>query len=340
MRIEGIRSNTTYFATELMDITVYEAAEFRLRMSSGDITLVDETFYTYAGKGLKMAFLTEIVNSTIKNGADNGFLTFSFTFSAGEDNQTFTDVRVFHSRLNSLIPAAQFVERAFLTTMGLTYKLTAPGLLEVISFDATSTEALQLTAEYADTATFEKNTVNYEITPHNSYSVHIDTAHYEIRGKHLLSFTLTQGKRVQKFVVNNSMTMGKQFLFRNCFNVPETLFLPGTTTCEIDDTRASAEFNGKFKLYHVELHKKYNFIGYLSPQQLPLLWDLLHSTSVSIVSDECAIAIVDAKVNEVSDKPDANMQVSIIYRYEDERMDGKLIPDSRVFEPIFEANFE
>lgn len=100
------------------------------------------------------------------------------------------------------------------------------------------------------------------------------------------------------------------FTFRNCFNVPETIYLPGQTVMKPEVSVDDAVCSGRTVQYNRVISRSYEFTsGPLTRHEVAALAQFLESQSVSVVVDDVAyeIVITDQSTEISSDASSLNV---------------------------------
>ncbi len=111
------------------------------------------------------------------------------------------------------------------------------------------------------------------------------------------------------------------FTFRNCFNVPEPVYLPGQTVMKPEVSVDDAVCSGRTLQYNRVISRSYEFTsGPLTRHEAAALAQFLESHSVSVVVDDVAyeIVITDQSTEISSDASSLNV-LKFTWQFADRR---------------------
>lgn len=147
------------------------------------------------------------------------------------------------------------------------------------------------------------------------------------------------------FIVRDPEYM--QFSFRNCFNVPETVYLPGQTVMKPEVSSSEAVCDGRTIQYNRVLSRSYEFSsGPLTRYETAALAQLLESHSPAVVVDGSAyeIVITDHSTEISSDSDSLNI-LKFTWRFADRRPHlfgddlDPLLYSSQIFTDQFQSQY-
>ena len=243
------------------------------------------------------------------------------------------------------IPAAEFVDNFFLTTLRHT-KDTAPGRHELLSFYNSGGNAFKVHATYLKDMRLTTRT--FAITPcavGNLMTINVSPSQFADDSKGLLiSYVVQCGRRRQQYrVLRNLPAADPSFIFRNCFGAWETVSLTGTKEQAPDVSRSMANAGGKTLLYDVRMVMSYKSLsGKMRHGSVALMNDLALSKSVFLLrddgtaGDEVVVTDCDLKANY----DDELQEVSFTWRRADNHSDRvSSYRPPRIFDRHFSVEF-
>lgn len=166
-----------------------------------------------------------------------------------------------------------------------------------------------------------------------------------------ISFTISHGDKSMDFYIDDSLNSAPLFMFRNCFNVPEFLTIPASTTTTTELEQELASVNGLVIRYDRQavISRKVES-GSLSAEEAELASQLITSESVNICSfapmlsygmqwSISPIVITEADCNHHDRDSELN-SISFTYRLATSRPDIVLLRNPEPFSSQFNHHFD
>ena len=273
----------TYFTSGMPDVTITSADGTAVGVTvecDGEV-LLQETFWP-AGNTVTLADMGELLEPYARKR-----LVCEVKVSAGDASAS---CKVLYAMVDVGIDAGEFYDSFFLSILMGT-KVTAEGRRELLWFYG-SREA-QVTAEYADgtAASFTAATVGGGST----YTcIDVSPDNFVSGGKRLVAYTVTAGKRSQRFEMDFSVPDCAPILeFYNSFGVWEYIYCTGTHKVSSEFKRSQARIGSMMRNYKIEETRTFKAdTGILNTAMANWAEDLFRSYEVYVVN------VVDGSVQD------------------------------------------
>ena len=308
--------NEYMFASEFsqLQITGVSTQEMSLVITSGGNTVFSNTYIPDDDGTVTIYDLDKVLSANIV-----GFETvFKFLLNGAQIGAT--DVHVVKCTAAVAEPAQSFLSKHFLTPC-LAERNTAMGRYELLSVICTEDSA-QISVEctyYKSDGTVhtESSILAGDINIWDNLDVSPDL--FRKKGEQLVYYVVKCGKRSQAYrVLDYAPKADPAIIFRNCFNVWDTLFFTGAKEVSPTYTRSQANINGVASNYNINEVISYKAnTGPLRPGMEALVRDLANSKQIFIlnpdrsIGDELTITDSDLKY---TNEPQEIIDLSINYR--------------------------
>jgi len=334
---------TVCFASDLRRVVLNagDAASVRLSVKAGGSALFENEYFPDANHQVTVYDMDRLVEPCFRG------LLMPVTLELCADGAPIAGgpFTVLPCRSALPIPAAQFVDNFFLTTMRGT-KDTAIGRTELVSYYNSNGSKFRVVATYLSNLRTATSTFTLDSPAIDTLAtVDVSPAKFadESRGK-LIAYSVQCGRRRQQFRVLDTLPKADPaFIFRNCFGARETFYMTGTSEQDPTVTRPTVKADGRLLLYDVEMvmsHK--SFTGKMRHGQLPLANDLALSKSVFLLNEDGTtgdgVVITDCDLK--ADNNNELQEVSFTWRRADrctDRVDSSMPP--RLFDSHFTEEF-
>lgn len=340
MAIEHNITHSYMFTSEFEDIVITGASSVSFSIIHEEETIFTSSFIA-DGNGVVRIFDISSLLSTYISGV---FADFIFRIN-GED----TAVRVFYSNAPVAEGARLFLPSFFLSS-AMHKKRTALYRHEVLSFYAFDACEVYVEACYYGTGLVTKQyplIAAAELVLNDVTSVDASPMQFvDYSLGDLVCYTVVAGRRRFTFEIGEGMPSAEPaIIFRNNFNVWETIYLVGTRESTPEIKRSLAYINGKYSLYHIdEQHLFKAKTGILLGGMLTIAGDLARSRNVFLLNsrgeatDEIVISDADLKHTN-----DDNALPSFIFTYRRKRRCSAMVDVVRppkLFDTTFDKTFD
>lgn len=308
--------NEYMFASEFspLQITGVSTQEMSLVITSGGNTVFSNTYIPDDDGTVTIYDLDKVLSANIAK------IESEFTFLMNGTQLGELDVHVVKCTAAVAEPAQSFLSKHFLTPC-FAERNTTMGRYEMLSLICTE-ESAQVLVEciyYKSDGTVysESSILAEDINIWNEMDVSPDLFRKE--GEQLVYYVVKCGKRSQAYrVLDYVPKPDPAIIFRNCFNVWETLFFTGTKEVSPTYTRSQANINGATRNYNINEVISYKAnTGPLRPGMEALVRDLANSKEIFILNpdrslgDELTITDSDLKY---TNEPQEIIDLSITFR--------------------------
>lgn len=328
--ISGVRSGVkiTVDGKEIYSETLYPV--------SGVVTLADLTglLTPYARQKLKVKLVI-----TINDENESGIVSPSQQLTA---TLIYCTADFINGTVN--VSAAEFCDTHFLSIL-MGGKTTSAGRLEFLHY--LGTEEASVVATYSDgtTATFTPPAVK----GNGIYTtIDVSPGRFVTAGKTLVSFTVTAGRRTQRFDMDlDCPDCAPVLLFDNSFGVEELIYCTGKHKVAPTYTRCTAYIDRMKRNYKIEESRKFSAdTGYLTVAEQNWADELFRSDYVRVVNFKNGepilgkeVTITDSK-SEVDNLDDSMARFTFSYEYSQKNHNVvELGRAGRIFDNTFDYTF-
>ena len=146
----------------------------------------------------------------------------------------------------------------------------------------------------------------------------------------LTAFTIRVGDRAASFFIDKSLAGTRPFYFRNCFNVPDNLFVPAVTTAKTKVDRSLAVLGNVSQFYDATCEQTYEVQSAgLTADECSLAEQMFCSDDVRTPYesapddgdfDALRPVLITDSTNEIADDPEKPNKVKFTWRYAENRI--------------------
>lgn len=328
--------NRNMFLSELKTVTFESASDgpVSFRILKGGVEVFGNTYYPYGGQ-VTVCDVDRLCDNCI----DDIFT--DLTIVTGTVSRT---VRVFRNRVDIDGPGEEFLESHFLTPV-MVQRDTCPGRFETLAaYSDTPVPAIAHCAYFSSgklaSRDFSLGDVEgltvLDVSPGQFVTADAGT---------LVGVTVECGLRRATFRVMASMPEADpSLLYRNCFDIWETIYLTGTKEKDAKYERSTTMVRGRLRLYDVDEKVQFTaHTGIMRRGTEIMAYDLARSRSVFFLLDNGVagdeLVVLDAKVaydNNDDTLPDFTFTYRRADRYTDKLSSGR---PPRIFDGSFDPTF-
>jgi hypothetical protein len=205
-----------------------------------------------------------------------------------------------------------------------TEKYTVPGRKECISFYAFGGVVKLYVVRVVD-GVDTGSEIDFYTLPENGRIAVLDVSPEVIAASigcnvsDLIYYNLYQNANsiIRYYMDDRQLEDGKTFIFRNCFNAPETITLPNAESSTRKWTRTFGQYNEKQVPISRDLENKLQVKSdFLSSDDIEVLEDLCNSKQVCLIDSQgFQDVVILEETFQVTDSPDELNQAEITYRF-------------------------
>ena len=146
----------------------------------------------------------------------------------------------------------------------------------------------------------------------------------------LTAFTVRVGDRAASFFIDKSLSGTRPFYFRNCFNVPDNLFVPAVTTAKTKVDRSLAVLGSVSQFYDANCEQTFDVqSGGLTADECSLVEQMICSNDVRTPYESATYdgdfdtmrpVLITDSASEIADVPEMPNMVKFTWRYAENRI--------------------
>ena len=146
----------------------------------------------------------------------------------------------------------------------------------------------------------------------------------------LTAFTVRVGDRAASFFIDKSLSGTRPFYFRNCFNVPDNLFVPAVTTAKTKVDRSLAVLGTVSQYYDANCEQTFDVqSGGLTADECSLVEQMICSNDVRTPYESATYdgdfdtmrpVLITDSASEIADVPEMPNMVKFTWRYAENRI--------------------
>lgn len=159
----------------------------------------------------------------------------------------------------------------------------------------------------------------------------------------LISYTVSVAGKTAVAIIDDKLTAADLFIYRNCFNVPECIWLGGVTTEKTEVKRSEAVINGVTRQYDRRVSKTYTLeswpITHMATEQVSQLV-ASHTVMRPMAGSLQARVIITDSTCEMADSDEDLNTVKLTWRYDKSRPVVAPHDDAAVFTDPFNYMFD
>lgn len=312
---------------------------------TGGATVFSNTYYPDDNGMITVYNLDRLLEPHI------GELHADFTFKAATSTLGPATIKVFRCRWGVDTTAANFIPSHFLTPMQGT-RDTLDGRHETLSLYSTASEEAYAECRYYRDGSISTARVSLG-TGSGARLLNVSPGRFVNATKgRLFAYTVVCGARRASYrVLAYRGETADAFIFRNCFNAWEVLYLTGTRETNPQYTRSSAHIGGYLRNYLIkEEVTRRSFTGPLPEGMEAVAMNLADSQAVFFLlpngdaGEEVAVTDCDLKHDNTDSLTDLNFSyrgAALTYRLADDRTARLRVPrPPRIFDDTFDQSYE
>lgn len=315
-----------------------ENDSMQLSIRKGTTVIMSQTYYPDDNNRVTIYDLDKLLEGCIDEFCK------PFTFLIDED--PVRSILVFKCNAD-VSESAETFHSDFFFSPAMGERDTALGRYETVTMFCTTTTAIKATCTYlcpdGSFATVTKDVASFS----GWQPVDVSPSKFadEAFGR-LIAYVISAGSRKASYrVIESAPEADPAFIFRNCFDCWETIYLTGAKQTSPSYTRSNTLIEGQFRTYDIEETVSYKaFTGPLRPAMVPVAMDLARSKEIYLLGTDgkagARITVTDVDVkhtNEDNSIPD----FSFTYRRASRRtsmIDAARPP--RLFDDTFDDTHE
>ena len=146
----------------------------------------------------------------------------------------------------------------------------------------------------------------------------------------LTAFTVRVGDRAASFFIDKSLSDTRPFYFRNCFNVPDNLFVPAVTSAKTKVDRSLAVLGTVSQFYDANCEQTFDVqSGGLTADECSLVEQMICSNDVRTPYESATYdgdfdtmrpVLITDSASEIADVPEMPNMVKFTWRYAENRI--------------------
>ena len=146
----------------------------------------------------------------------------------------------------------------------------------------------------------------------------------------LTAFTVRVGDRAASFFNDKSLSGTRPFYFRNCFNVPDNLFVPAVTSAKTKVDRSLAVLGTVSQFYDANCEQTFDVqSGGLTADECSLVEQMICSNDVRTPYESATYdgdfdtmrpVLITDSASEIADVPEMPNMVKFTWRYAENRI--------------------
>ena len=313
--------------------------------------LLDETYYPVSGN-ITIYDLGTLIADAVRPTVVATFSIAITEHTGDTDSDTWSsdDITAYYSTVDIDMSASSFLDQYFMTLLDGT-KLTRLGHREFLHAAGAESTKATVTAQYfKDSRTINTATFTNDATPTHTagdittFDVSPDRYYDQAKGD-LFAYTVTVGKRTQKFQIDHSGSVADPvLLFTNSFGCQETFYCLGRKKISPEFERKSAVIAGKKINYSVKETRNFEGdTGILPPSMAHFAEDLLRSDEIYLFRDylqDKQVTITESKAertNDADDMPSFTFTYQYAQRIQNVMFKSK--GQGRIFDSSFDDTF-
>ena len=180
---------------------------------------------------------------------------------------------------------------------------------------------------------YQQSTASYNyVRMHTFFSSEVKRQAEEMVGGkiELTAFTVRVGDRAASFFIDKSLSGTRPFYFRNCFNVPDTLFVPAVTSATTKVDRSLALLGSVSQFYDANCEQTFDVqSGGLTADECSLVEQMICSNDVRTPYESATYdgdfdtmrpVLITDSASEIADVPEMPNMVKFTWRYAENRI--------------------
>ena len=197
-----------------------------------------------------------------------------------------------------------------------------------------------------DTTAKENGVWTYTI---HSFSVARKTMEIIGHEVELTAFTVRVGDRAASFFIDKSLSGTRPFYFRNCFNVPDNLFVPALTTAKTKVDRSLAVLGSVSQFYDATCEQTYEVqAAGMTADECSLAEQMFCSDDVRTPYesapddgdfDALRPVLITDSTSEIADEPEKPNTVKFTWRYAENRIAQRNLLGLGIFTEPYDYTF-
>lgn len=335
-----------------------DAFSFKIGGDSATVTitcageeLLSETYYPVSGN-ITIYDLGTLIADAVRPTVVATFSISITEYLDGSPTDTWSsdDITAYYATVDIDMAATTFLDQFFMTLLDGA-KLTRLGHCEYLHAAGADSTSVTVAAQYLKsdtqticTNTFSAGTPMRTVNGITTFDVSPDRYYDEEKGD-LFAYTVTVGKRTQKFQIDhNGSVADPVLLFTNSFGCQETFYCLGRKKISPEFERKSAVIAGKKINYAVKETRNFEGdTGILPPSMGHFAEDLLRSDEIYLFRDRSQdkqVTITDSKAertNEADDMPEFTFTYQYAQRIQN--VIFKSMGEGRIFDDSSDDTF-